>query len=349
MSEIDDLLKEIGDLESESEAVKPGGVVQVEWLAPDVTESESSEAEVEPNAISHSQEDIDNDPQDPEAQVPKLHHLTDAEFAQEDVVSELQERLETMKAEMDALRLRVAKAEEERDSALVQLSEAEEASLQRNRQMNLEIAEARRRESSLQEQAEELQQNLEDAVMEAKALKAQVQELQKKLTGALADKATAEAALESHDALKLEEEGKIKAKSRGRHRQGFSLLDLRASHRQRLWLKLRNAQFRCSVRKSASSPERRLQEGLQRLVEDNSVQESFLEAVRPQPSSFSPPPVVLRGGARRRQSSRSSAPSIGLEQSADVVAAEKWADAGQKQFAADALRRAVFSLSLQGI
>ena len=54
--------------------------------------------------------------------------------------------------------------------------------------------------------------------------------------------------------------------------------DLRASHRQRLLLKLRNAQFRCGVRKSASSPERRLQEGLQRLVEDNSVQESFLEA-----------------------------------------------------------------------
>ena len=54
--------------------------------------------------------------------------------------------------------------------------------------------------------------------------------------------------------------------------------DLRASHRQRLLLKLRNAQFRCGVRKSASSPERRLQEGLQRLVEDNSVQESLLEA-----------------------------------------------------------------------
>ena len=47
--------------------------------------------------------------------------------------------------------------------------------------------------------------------------------------------------------------------------------DLRASHRQRLLLKLRNVQFRCGVRKSASSPERRLQEGLQRLVEDNSI------------------------------------------------------------------------------
>jgi len=343
MSEIDDLLKEIGDLESESEAVKPAGV-QVEWLAPDVTESESSEA------ISHSQED-DNDP--PEAEVEKkLHHLTDAEFAQ-DVVSELQERLETMKTEA---RLRVAKAEEERDSALVQLSEAEEASLQQNRQMNLEISEARRRESSLQEQAEELQQNLEDAMMEAKALKAQMQELQKKLTGALADKATAEAALESYT-LKSEEV-KIKAKSLGRDRQGSSLLDLRASHRQRLLLKLRDVQFRCGVRKSASSPERRLQEGLQRLVEDNSAQEvSFLEAVPPQPSNFSPAPVVLRGGARRRQSSRSDKPpSIGEQP--DVVAADvaekkpplaRWADAGQKQFAADALRRAVFSLSLQGI
>lgn len=188
MAEVDDLLKEIGDLESEgshssSQAAQlaPAGGVEVQWLE-EVTESDSSSEE------------------------PDLTNGQSKDDADADAVAELQQCLEVKTREVAALRLEVAKAQEERDVVILQLTESEEEWRRDSRKMQADLQEARRRESSLQEQAEHLQQNMEVALAEAKTAKAHVQELQGMLATAAAE------AARPRPVSSLEEEGEAELK-----------------------------------------------------------------------------------------------------------------------------------------